>query len=252
MNIGLDRDPQMNTILKVIWNLIFNISGLDISFGARYYDWSFYLIELRASYPVIKGLLAERHLTPKEITPGETRLQIVGCEIRKVQVAGPYHEVSVQVPVEPLDESPNGKFTHLYLPVNTEKSRWPGVDIWGFPKFIANIDIKLENNRIVCRLSEGGQLILEFKINDKAGSRKHYKWDYYGIRKQQIVKTTMDTEGLISDEEFDGNASLVLGAHPLANTLRKILLSEEIVRTVIGHNLSSTLKKPNRIDLSYN
>ena len=111
----------MNTILKVIWNAVFNLTGLDISMSARYDDWSFYLIELRANYPVIKGLLADRHLAPKEITPGETRLQIVGCEMRKVQVAGPYHEVSIQVPVEPFEKSPNGTFTHLYLPVNTEQ-----------------------------------------------------------------------------------------------------------------------------------
>jgi Acetoacetate decarboxylase (ADC) len=237
----------MNTILKVTWNLIFNISGLDISFGARYYDWSFYLIELRANYPAVKELLAEKHLTPKEITPGETRLQIVGCEMRKVQIAGPYKEVSIQVPVEPLDGSPNGKFTHLFLPVNTERSRWPGVDIWGFPKFIANIDIKTDNNRIVCRLAVGDQLILEFKINDKAGSRNHYKWDYYGIRKQQIVKTTMDPEGFISDEESSGDESLVLGEHAVADTLREILFSNDVVRTMIGHNVSSILKKPVRI-----
>ena len=242
----------MNTILKVIWNAVFNLTGLDISMSARYDDWSFYLIELRANYPVIKGLLADRHLAPKEITPGETRLQIVGCEMRKVQVAGPYHEVSIQVPVEPLEEGPNGTFTHLYLPVNTEQSRWPGVDIWGFPKFIANIDIKMENNRLVCRLAAGDQLILEFKMNDKAGSWKHYKWGYYGIRKQQIVKTTMDPEGFISDEGFDESASLVLGAHPVADTLREILLTEEVVRTIIGHKVSSILKKPVRIKMSYN
>jgi hypothetical protein len=234
----------MNTVLKVIWNLIFNISGLDISFDARYYDWSFYLIELRANYPVVKELLAEKHLVPKELTPGETRLQIVGCEMRKVQIAGPYKEVSIQVPVEPLDGSPNGKFTHLFLPVNTEKSRWPGVDIWGFPKFIADIDIKTDNNRIACQLAVGDQLILKFKMNDKAGSRKHYNWDYYGTRKQQIVKTTMDPEGFISDEESSGNASLILGEHAVADTLREILLSDEVVRTMIGHKVSSILKKP--------
>lgn len=242
----------MNAILKGMWNLIFNTSGLDISFSAKYYDWSFYLIELRANYQVVKELLAERHLIPKEITPDETSLQIVGCEMRKVQVAGPYNEVSIQVPVEPLDDSPNAKFTHLFLPVDTEISRWLGVDIWGFPKFIANIDIKTDNNRIVCRLAVGDQLILEFRMDDKAGPRKHYKWDYYGIRKQQVVKTTMDPEGFISEEESSGNVSLMLGEHAVADTLREILLSNEVMRTMIGHNVSSVLKKPVRIETQVN
>jgi hypothetical protein len=238
----------MNTLLKIVWNSIFNISGLDISFSARYSDWSFYLIELKARYQAVKEFLAERRIIPKEIAPGETGLQIVGCEMRKVQVAGPYNEVSIQVPVEPLEDSPNAKFTHLYLPVNTEKSRWPGVDIMGFPKFLANIEIMLENNRILCRLAAEGQLILEFKMDHRTGPRAHYRWDYYGVRKGRIVKTTMDPEGFISEEQSGGNASLMLGDHKVADTLREILISDEIVRTVIGHNVSSTLKKPVRIE----
>jgi hypothetical protein len=238
----------MNTLLKIVWNSIFNISGLDISFSARYSDWSFYLIELKARYQAVKEFLAERRIIPKEIAPGETGLQIVGCEMRKVQVAGPYNEVSIQVPVEPLENSPNAKFTHLYLPVNTEKSRWPGVDIMGFPKFLANIEIKLENNRILCQLAAEGQLILEFKMDHRTGPRAHYQWDYYGVRKGRIVKTTMDPEGFISEEQSGGNASLMLGDHKVADTLREILISDEIVRTVIGHNVSSTLKKPVRIE----
>jgi hypothetical protein len=237
----------MNAILKGLWGLIFNISGLDISFSVRYYDWSFYLIELKANYQVVKELLAERHLLPIEVSPGETSLQIVGCDMKKVQISGPYNEVSIQVPVEPLDDTPNRKFTHLFLPVNTEESRWPGVDIWGFPKFLADIDIKMDNNRIICQLAVGDQMILEFKMDDKTGPKNHYKWDYYGIRKQQVVKTTMDPEGFISEEESNGNASLVLGEHAVADTLREIILSDDVVRTMIGHEVSSVLEKPVRI-----
>lgn len=239
----------MNPFLKILWNLVFNLTGLDISFDARYDDWSFYLIELRADYQRVKELLRGKHLIPKETAPGETRLQIAGCEMRKVQVAGPYHEVSIQVPVEPLEESPNEKFTHLYLPVNTEKSRWPGVDIMGMPKFLADIEFEKENNRITCRLAEADKLILEFTMDDRAGSMQHFHWDYYGLRKGKIVRTTMDPQGLISFGESGGNASLRLGEHVVADTLREILSSDEIVRTIIGSKVSSTLTKPVQIDM---
>ncbi len=111
---------MLNSILKVYWNLIFNLTGLDVSFDAQYHDWSFYFIELSANYQGVKKMLLEKQLVPKEFAPGETRLQIVGCEMKAVQLAGPYNEVSFQVPVEPLDDSPGVKFTHLFLPVNTE------------------------------------------------------------------------------------------------------------------------------------
>ncbi len=117
-------------------------------------------------------MLAEKHFIPTEIAPDETRLQIVGCEMRNVQVVGSYHEVSIQVPVESLDESPGDKFAHLYLPVSTEAARWPGVDIYGFPKFVANIDIEKDENQVVCRLSANKELILEFRTDDKVGTKK--------------------------------------------------------------------------------
>ena len=111
----------MNSFRKVIWNFVFNLTGLDLSFGAKYEDWSFYLIELKANYQGVKKLLAERHFIPKEIAPGETRLQIVGCEMRKVQVVGSYHEVSIQVPVEPLGDGPGEKFAHLASPLRVNR-----------------------------------------------------------------------------------------------------------------------------------
>jgi hypothetical protein len=234
----------MNSLLKLIWNFVFDLTGLDISSGANYKDWSFYLIELKADYESVKKLLKERHFTPQEITPGETRLQIVGCDMRAVQVIGSYYEISIQVPVKPLDDSPGEKFAHLYLPVSTEAARWTGVDIAGFPKFIAKIDIVKNNNQVICRLTSQETPILEFSMDDKVGTKTQYRWDYYGNRKQRIIQTTFDLEGLMSEEGANLNANLVLGNHAIANTLREILLSDEVVRTLIGHDVSGFLKKP--------
>ncbi len=47
----------MNLLLKVFWNLVFRSTGLDISFDAKYYDWSFYLIELKENYQGMKKML---------------------------------------------------------------------------------------------------------------------------------------------------------------------------------------------------
>jgi acetoacetate decarboxylase len=237
----------MNSILKVIWNLVFNLSGFDVSFGGKYSDWSFYLIEFKVNYQGVKRFLAERHITPKEIAPGETRLQIVGCDMRDVQIAGSYHEVSIQVPVVPVDGSPGDIFAHLYLPVNTEAARWSGVDIFGFPKFIADIDIEKDGTQVVCRLAADQKRILEFTMDDKVGVMKQLKWEYYGNRKHQLIKTTFDLEGLMFEGGANQHASLVLGKHPIAETLRELFLSDEVVRTLIGHNVSGLLRKPVRM-----
>ncbi len=79
--------------------------------------------------------------------------------MRAVQIAGPYTEVAIQVPVEPVDDSPGDKFAHLFLPVSTEAARWPGVDIYGFPKFVAKINFVRDENQIACRLDANEELI---------------------------------------------------------------------------------------------
>ena len=239
----------MNSLLKVYWNLVFNLTGLDVSFDVKYNDWSFYLIEVKADYQGVKEILAKRLLVPKEIAPGETRLQIVACQMNSVQISGPYHEVAIQVPVVSIDDSPSDKFAHLYLPVSTEAARWPGVDIYGFPKFIAKIDFTEHENQIACQLTENEEPILEFRMDDKVGTQKQTRWEFYGNRKQRIVKTAFDLEGLILEEEIIENVKFVLGKHKIAETLKGLLLSNEVVQTMIGHEVSGILRKPVQIQL---
>jgi len=239
----------MNSFLKVYWNLVFNLTGLDVSFDVKYNDLSFYLVEVKADYQGVKEILAKRLLVPKEIAPGETRLQIVACQMRSVQISGPYNEVAIQVPVESLDNSPSDKFAHLYLPVSTEAARWPGVDIYGFPKFIAKIDFTKDENQIACQLSENEEPVLEFRMDDKVGTKQQTRWEFYGNRKQRIVITAFDLEGLFLEEETNENVKFILGKHTIAETLKGLLLSNEIVRTMIGHEVTGILRKPVQIQL---
>jgi hypothetical protein len=246
----VEGEDCMNSILQIYWNLVFNLTGLDVSFDVKYNDWSFYLVEVKADYQGVKEILAKRHLVPGEIAPGETRLQIVACHMRSVQISGAYNEVSIQVPVISLDDSPSDKFAHLYLPVSTEAARWPGVDIYGFPKSLAKIDFTKTENQIACQVTENEEPILEFRVDDQVGTKRQIRWEFYGNRKQRVVKTAFDLEGLILEEETIGRAKLVLGKHAIAETLKGLLLSNEVVRTMIGHELTGILRKPVPIQLS--
>ena len=238
----------MNILLKVLWNLIFQLTGLDISFDVNYNDWSFYLIELTADYQGVKEMLAARQLIPKESAPGETRLQIVACQMRSVQIAGSYHEVSFQVPVKSFEDSDDEIFTHLYLPVSTEAARWAGVDIYGFPKFVAKIDFSNADNQITCQLSEKDESILVLSLEDQVPtSRKQTRWLFYGDRKQQIYKTVFDLEGSFLEQQANQNVKFVLGEHPIAEKLKGLLLSDQVKRTMIGKDVSGVLRKPVRV-----
>lgn len=229
--------------------MIFQLTGLDISFGANYRDWDFFLIELRADYQGVKNKLAERGYTPCEIGQGETRIQIVGCDMRDVEIVGSYYEVSIQVPVAPLDGSTHETFAHLYLPVTTEAARWPGVEITGFPKFLTKIELKKSGRKISWQLKGDDSRILEFGMDDNNGNEKNLRWEYYGNRKGQIIKTIFELKGKIYEEGGTNNSKLLLGDHPISEELRKLILSEEVLRIIIGHDLSGILRKPVRVEM---
>jgi len=164
--------------------------------------------------------------------------------MQDVQISGPYRELSIQVPVQPVEARTGQKSTHLWLPVTTEAARWPGVDILGFPKFIAEIDCGRENNEVAWSLSHDSAPILDFRVQDGFGAKRREQWQYYGRRKEQTVLTIFDMEGPILDRTGGMDAHLSLGSHPIASELRGLLVSEDIVRTVVGHEISGILRKP--------
>jgi len=234
----------VNALLKAVWNLVFHLTGIDLSYDARYADWSLSLAEYRARYQAVKELLKERELVPMETEPGETRVQIAACEFRAVQVAGPYNEVSIHVPVESLTGDAGERSAHLWLPVSTKAARWPGVDIYGFPKFVARIEIEREGGRVRCRLAEEDTQVLDFAVPQSPGTQQQLSWAYYGCRKRQIVMTRFDLSGSIYAGESDQPVDLVLGQHRIADTLRGLLLSERAERIVVGSAMSGYLRKP--------
>ena len=45
---------MMNEFLNFVWNGVFNLTGIDLSFDIRYRDYSFYLVELKADHNAVK------------------------------------------------------------------------------------------------------------------------------------------------------------------------------------------------------
>jgi len=234
----------MNSLLKTTWNTVFNLTGLDFSFGVKYHDWSFFLIELRADYKGVKEFFGDREVTPCALGSNETILQIIGCNMRQVQIVGSYYEVSIQVPIEPIHTHSGQYFAHLYLPVNSEAPRWAGVDICGFPKFLAQIKLEKDKKQITWNLEKETETILTFSIEDQIGQHKELRWNYYGRRKHQSVLTSFELSGKIEDIKSPMNASLTLGSHPIADKLRELILTKNIERAMIGHQVSGQLQRP--------
>ena len=135
-------------------------------------------------------------------------------------------------------------FVHLYLPVTSENARWGGVDVNGFPKFIATIDIMKNDNVTKCRLMDMDNLILGFNLENHPGMNVGLTWDMYGKRKDNITRTSFEIQGNIFESWDVGDAYLYFGSQKISEDLKGLLVSDKVVRIAMGELMSGTLRKP--------
>jgi hypothetical protein len=67
----------------------------------------------------VEAMLENKKIKPIEYLSNQARIQIVGCEMRSVEMAGLYNELSIQVPVISPDDSSGETFTQLFLNVES-------------------------------------------------------------------------------------------------------------------------------------
>ena len=80
---------------------------------------------------------------------------------------GPYDEVALAFPVEPpAPGEPSGAYIHR-LPVNGEFTCEAGRGIWGFPKWVCDIDLSIEHGTARCELRDDGELILRLEVRPR-------------------------------------------------------------------------------------
>lgn len=138
---------------------------------------------------------------------------------------GPYHELGVTVMVDPPDPGPGvskiGAFIHQ-LPVNQSFTLAAGREIWGFPKWMARIDLADGGRRTVCKLYDDEAFVLSLSIARgvpmpaRNSAVDAYSW-LDGVRRR--TKWQLHAAGA---RGRPGGARLELGDHPMAKELHEI------------------------------
>src|SRR5215203_3297396 len=121
---------------------------------------------------------------------------------------GPYHEFAIAFVVEPHDEEPGNKasfknpttFIHR-LPVNQEFTCKVGKGLWGFPKWVCDIDYRDRGSRTECVVSENGKLAVALEVKrglvplpSNEMEMQAYSWDDGVLRRTPwITRNTRAT-----------------------------------------------------------
>lgn len=219
-------------------------------------QWDFYHEEMKRSFllPVfyqdntamtaiytaatsrVRALLPLPEMRPVELFPGRALVAITCFEYRQSDI-DPYNEVSIAFLIG-YGERPLPGLTVLgmmarrcftayvwQLPVTTELARRGGVDLYGYPKFIADIVFRREEGHLTCELSEGGERILALRGRAlPAGPEKVNRFRTFSVKDGVPLVANVYMNPLAYAQSMRPDAArLTLGErHPIAQRLGEI------------------------------
>ncbi|MDZ7733329.1 MAG: acetoacetate decarboxylase family protein [Acidimicrobiia bacterium] len=171
------------------------------------------------------------------------------CSIAAVQYTdsdlGPYNEIAVAFVVEPHDGASGasaigGGVTTLIhrLPVNQTFTCEAGRDIWGFPKWVADITWRESGRRTEVAMLDDGELVLGLAVRRSPipAPAQEIEMSCYSHRDGTLRRTPWTNR--VSDARVaPAGARLELGTrHPMATELRDLGLPKRPVFSMsVGH-----------------
>ncbi|MEJ2588742.1 MAG: acetoacetate decarboxylase family protein [Deltaproteobacteria bacterium] len=157
---------------RIRWD--FERNGTQRKLPYFYYDNTLLAAIFLASSSKIEQLLPHPSMKPVEIIPGRCTVAFAAFEYRETDFE-PYNEVSIsflisfgqrQIPGFTAAKMMLSRTISSYvwqLPVNTEHARAGGVNLFGYPKFLADISFDKGDEWITCTLAEEGREILQLR-----------------------------------------------------------------------------------------
>lgn len=171
------------------------------------------------------------------------------CIIAAVQYIdsdlGGYHEVAMCLAVGGSRAAPPGAYIHQ-LPVDGDFTCAAGRSVWGFPKWIAQIDIRVDERGLRCHLSHDGDMILDLEVRPRPLPlpSKPAEMSAYA-RLDGTTRRTPFTSQATGVRGGPLGATLAVGdRHPMAQDLRSLGLPKRAVMSSLIGNMAATFGAP--------
>lgn len=234
-------------------------TGTNIDLPVEYHDWTWIYAAFPAPVGKVRKILPSLRIQPISFLPGITLVQIGAFEYRQINGVAPYNEVAVTIPVQydpkvnypgmpiihfplfsPERYSRFGVYVHR-LPVTTQEAYTFGVDIWGFPKSVQEINFAETAHYRRCTMRIDGSD--ELFISVKKMRTKHRRIDFhcYTVKNGKLLRTPVQTQGQYGISRFPGGVELQLGSGPLADELRALGMGSISAGRIYATGLQSML-----------
>ena len=154
----------------------------DVKLPIFYYDNTAMSAIYTASTRKVRKELPSADMHPVEMFPGRCLMVFTAFEYRKTDI-DPYNEFSISAVISYGKKAIPGLtslsymlkdcFTAyiLHLPVTSERARRGGVEMAGYPKFLADITFTREKGYTTCTVAENGRKILSLRGKNTKTSR---------------------------------------------------------------------------------
>jgi hypothetical protein len=229
-------------------------TGQRVLLPIRYLDFAAMIGVFTAPADKLSGLLPSKRLKPALYTPGKGVVALSAFEYRKLADIEPYNEFGISIPVlyEPRFNIPTlpllapqwfksyGLYVH-HLPVTTEVARSGGIEVWGFPKFLAEITFEETEDRLRCRMRAEGDEIITLEGQKLATKPTTTDWPSYTVKDDELLWTRTHVQGEMGVLARSGGVTYTLGCHPIADELRSLDLDEKAVQYIYAPRLQSLL-----------
>ena len=181
-------------------------------------------------------LMSGSGLEPKRF-PGGRSLCILAAVQYVDNDLGPYNEVAMCLAVGADRGAPAGAYIHQ-LPVDGEFTCAAGRGVWGFPKWMADIDIRIDDSGFRCHLAHGGEMVLDLHVRPRPLPlpSKPAEMSAYA-RLDGTTRCTPFTSRATGVRGGPLGVRLAVGdRHPMAQDLRSLGLPKRaVMSTTIGN-----------------
>jgi hypothetical protein len=216
----------------------FDVDGRELSVPMRIADFGIFVQVFPVPTRGVQRLLLESFAGPTplqiaQLFPGVTALTLMGVEYRDNPL-GDYRECAIAVPAYApgsrglpllggLDMLLERADQFIYaMPVDQEFTTHAGRCLWGYPKFLAQLDVAFGERRAHARFSHDGQLVFAIGADTSSTGALSRKLGTLTERDGVVRRTQTSFSGRGVSFKLGGALPEIGADHPLACALREL------------------------------
>jgi hypothetical protein len=219
------RDDHRAAVLSVSTPDTVTVAGRELTFPIEVRRASSWAAQFAVNARAAERLVDGTGLRIAKVAPNSGLCVLTFVRYEDTDLDA-YHELGVIL----LVRGPRGRGVYIHrLPVNQEFTMHAGRELWGFPKFLADIDIHEQPGATTCHLRHEDRDVLELTIRNGPLPMPQPAIPTYTFLDGMLRATTWETSG--GARGRPGGAAIRLGTGPLADELRSLGLPKRALAT---------------------